>query len=532
MVLTPGQNPLPGIGFEPGGDSVEVGVGEGGGMDVDRDIRSGGEVAEVGEQTVGDIGEGVGDVDTEHVDHLGVGRLRNPMRRKRTREPRIGKLCPAGQYGQPGRRPAELARHRDDVALDRTGAGDRALAPEITEGRHRDHQLIAVHQVPARDGTARARRLDPQTVGDALDDPDRGVGRTTERHDETGGTRPHRHHVGGVLRDGLATDIGRRRPVEPEMPALDEHVGTHHEPSVGRGEQRGVVAGTEQHLRALLTTGVDPVDHGEFTQLTHRPRPAVLADDRLLPAVLPTDEIATTVPFRRRSGTTDGARRRRRGKDHAAMAESSDPTADDRDEATAPEDTAEPSALRETSPGTESAADSQYSPALIATAVALPIVLIVGVLVAAFLILRAPIEREPLALGSVPAPAAEGPACAALMPALPADLGDYTKSTLREPAPLATRAWQLPEGGEPIVLRCGLDRPLEFNRASPLQEVDGVTWFQIRDDAAAVGTWFAVDRETYIALTIPDGSGTAAVQTVSDTIAATLPPQPIKPGEL
>ncbi|KAF0835910.1 DUF3515 domain-containing protein [Nocardia caishijiensis] len=214
------------------------------------------------------------------------------------------------------------------------------------------------------------------------------------------------------------------------------------------------------------------------------------------------------------------------------MAESSDPTADDRDEATAPEDTAEPSALRETSPGTESAADSQYSPALIATAVALPIVLIVGVLVAAFLILRAPIEREPLALGSVPAPAAEGPACAALMPALPADLGDYTKSTLREPAPLATRAWQLPEGGEPIVLRCGLDRPLEFNRASPLQEVDGVTWFQIRDDAAAVGTWFAVDRETYIALTIPDGSGTAAVQTVSDTIAATLPPQPIKPGEL
>ncbi|NKX91423.1 DUF3515 domain-containing protein [Nocardia coubleae] len=229
------------------------------------------------------------------------------------------------------------------------------------------------------------------------------------------------------------------------------------------------------------------------------------------------------------------------------MAESSDPTADDRDEATGPEDTAEPSALRKASPGAEAAddashdddsaddtpaADSQYSPALIATAVALPIVLIVGVLVAAFLILRAPVEREPLALGPVPAPAADGPACAALLPALPADLGDYTKSTLAEPAPPATRAWQLPEGGEAIVLRCGLDRPLEFNRASPLQEVDGVKWFQIRDETAKTGTWFAVDRETYIALTVPDGSGTAAVQTVSDTITATLPAQPINPGEL
>ncbi|MEU4415197.1 DUF3515 domain-containing protein [Nocardia salmonicida] len=176
--------------------------------------------------------------------------------------------------------------------------------------------------------------------------------------------------------------------------------------------------------------------------------------------------------------------------------------------------------------------ESHHSPALIATAVALPVVLIVAVLVAAFIALRAPIEREPLALGPVPAPAADGPACQTLLPALPAELGDYTKATLVEPSPPATRAWQLPDGGDPITLRCGLDRPLEFNRASPLTVIDGVKWFQVRDEVGKTGTWFAVDRETYIALTVPDGSGTSAVQSVSDIITANLPAREPTPGEL
>ncbi|MEU4649903.1 DUF3515 domain-containing protein [Nocardia fluminea] len=241
-----------------------------------------------------------------------------------------------------------------------------------------------------------------------------------------------------------------------------------------------------------------------------------------------------------------------------------DSTPEDRDEASTPDDTATadakssvdeprsgdepisdedaqavPAAATALDDDTDGQADdaaddfeTHHSPALIATAVALPVVLIVAVLVAAFIALRAPVEREPLALGPVPAPAADGPACQALLPALPAELGDYTKATLVEPAPPATRAWQLPDGGDPITLRCGLDRPLEFNRASPLTVIDGVKWFQVRDEAGKTGTWFAVDRETYIALTVPDGSGTSAVQTVSDTINANLPAREPTPGEL
>jgi hypothetical protein len=191
-----------------------------------------------------------------------------------------------------------------------------------------------------------------------------------------------------------------------------------------------------------------------------------------------------------------------------------------------------PSASASSAPDTEDAQTRSYPPALVAAAIALPVALVVGVLVAAVLALRTPVEREPLVLGPVPAPAAEGPACTTLLPALPIDMGDYTKSTLVEPAPVGTRAWQRKDGGEPIVLRCGLDRPLEFNRASALQIVNGVQWFEARDPASKASTWFAVDRETYIALTIPDGSGPTPLQAVSDTITAQLPAQPIDPGPL
>ncbi|QLY29970.1 DUF3515 domain-containing protein [Nocardia huaxiensis] len=197
------------------------------------------------------------------------------------------------------------------------------------------------------------------------------------------------------------------------------------------------------------------------------------------------------------------------------------------------EPTVEQSPDSGTQPAEEDDFSTQRSPALIATAVALPIALVVGVLVAGVMASKNP-AREPLALGSVPAPTAEGPACSALLPALPGSLGDYTTAELREPAPVATKAWQKPEGGEPIVLRCGLDRPLEFNRASPLQIVNGVNWFEVRDETSGVtsGTWFAVDRGTYIAVTMANDAGPTPLQDISESIKKAIPEQPLDPGPL
>lgn len=194
---------------------------------------------------------------------------------------------------------------------------------------------------------------------------------------------------------------------------------------------------------------------------------------------------------------------------------------------------------RDASAATESAAEQtsddagpQLHPALIATAVALPVALIVVVLVIAVMS-RQSTGREPLALGSVPAPAASSQDCTTLLAALPDSLGDdYTKSELAQPAPPAAAAWQLPGGGDPIVLRCGLDRPLEFTKASALQVVNGVNWFEVRDQTSGVtsGTWYAVDRGTYIAVTMPAKAGPSPLQEISNAIGKALPAKPLDPG--
>ncbi|QBJ95144.1 DUF3515 domain-containing protein [Rhodococcus sp. ABRD24] len=172
------------------------------------------------------------------------------------------------------------------------------------------------------------------------------------------------------------------------------------------------------------------------------------------------------------------------------------------------------------------------NPALIATAVALPVALVVGVIAAAVIAGRTP-ALEPVGLGPVQAPAAESTECTALMGSLPDKLGSYTRAELRDPAPPATAAWQQPEG-DPVVLRCGLERPPEFDQASALSVVDGVQWFEISGAAQGIdaSTWYAVDRGVYVALTVPNGSGPTPLQDASSAVAQTLPQQTLDPAPI
>jgi hypothetical protein len=172
---------------------------------------------------------------------------------------------------------------------------------------------------------------------------------------------------------------------------------------------------------------------------------------------------------------------------------------------------------------------ARRSPALIAIAVALPVALVVGVLVAAVIAGRDPIQ-EPVALGTVPAPAAESPECAALIAALPENLGDFERAELMDPAPAGAAAWQADDAKE-VVLRCGVDRPLEFNAASPLTVVDAVQWFEVPgEEGLDASTWFAVDRAVYVALTVPHGSGPTPLQDASAAITGALEQRPLDPA--
>jgi hypothetical protein len=188
--------------------------------------------------------------------------------------------------------------------------------------------------------------------------------------------------------------------------------------------------------------------------------------------------------------------------------------------------------------------DDHLSPAAVRAAVALVVLLAVGVVVAS-LVLTSGDEPDagtaptppattartgPVVLVGVDAPDAGSATCARLMKALPTTLPDSGKTLRRlpiaEPAPPAAAAWG-DDNGEPIVLRCGLARPDELTPTAELRVISGVQWLPV--EGADATTWFVVDRAVYVALTVPAGSGTGPLQEVSAAVA-TLPAKFARPG--
>lgn len=165
--------------------------------------------------------------------------------------------------------------------------------------------------------------------------------------------------------------------------------------------------------------------------------------------------------------------------------------------------------------------------ALLIAAVAVAAVAVVAILaIAAVRDGAAP--QQPVAIAAVPAPQADDPGCASLLDALPDQLGDFDRAQTADPTPAGTAAWQRDTAADAIILRCGLDRPVDFVVGAPLQIVDTVQWFRVAE--ADRTTWFAVDRPLYVALTLPADSGPSPIQQLSETIAKVLPAKKIDPA--
>jgi hypothetical protein len=133
----------------------------------------------------------------------------------------------------------------------------------------------------------------------------------------------------------------------------------------------------------------------------------------------------------------------------------------------------------------------------------------------------------PLRIATVPAPQAGDAACRTVLGALPQQLGDYRRAEIAAPVPESVAAWTV-GADRSVVLRCGLHRPADFVVGSPIQVVDHVQWFEVREGERA--TWYAVDRPVYLALTLPPGSGPTPIQELSDLIAEELTAVPIRPA--
>jgi hypothetical protein len=180
-------------------------------------------------------------------------------------------------------------------------------------------------------------------------------------------------------------------------------------------------------------------------------------------------------------------------------------------------------------------ADRRLSPPLIA-ALGLGAALVIGVGIAGVVLgpassvpaassAPAVATTGPLLLVPVDAPQAGSAQCTALLHGLPGTLANGTtplrRRQLAAPAPPAAAAW----GGDPVVLRCGIERPPELTPTSELLDVDGVRWLRVTADGAA--TWYAVDRASVVALTLPGNVGTGPIQDVSTAIGATMPARPV-----
>ncbi|HEX2130307.1 MAG TPA: DUF3515 domain-containing protein [Actinophytocola sp.] len=188
--------------------------------------------------------------------------------------------------------------------------------------------------------------------------------------------------------------------------------------------------------------------------------------------------------------------------------------------------------------------EQQLSPVALRIAAGLVILLVVGVVVASQLVggddtgsdtaadtgttSGAP-RTGPVALVTVDAPEADSAECRALTDALPDELpnaGDTLRRLpLAEPAPPATAAWG-DQVREPVVLRCGLNRPAELTPTSSLRAIDDVQWLMVRGELAE--TWYVVDRGVYVALTVPDHAGTGPLQEISATVGSTLAAAPVR----
>ena len=139
-----------------------------------------------------------------------------------------------------------------------------------------------------------------------------------------------------------------------------------------------------------------------------------------------------------------------------------------------------------------------------------------------------PTRTGPVALVPVPAPSAGSPDCESLVRNLPATLQSgstvLSKAPLAEPAPPASAAWT-DQRSEPVVLRCGLDRPAELTPdTQKLRAITGVQWLPVEGENAT--TWYVVDRPVYVALTVPVDAGTGPLQDISTTIGKVLSRKP------
>ena len=110
--------------------------------------------------------------------------------------------------------------------------------------------------------------------------------------------------------------------------------------------------------------------------------------------------------------------------------------------------------------------------------------------------------------------------CTSLMDEIPDTVGeDYERFAVTEEN---TAAWGA-EGREPIVIRCGVAPPENYEAGAQLQQINEIPWFQdtTLGEGTTAGTWFALGRDTDIAISAPQDVANTALVELGGIISAT-----------
>ncbi len=165
----------------------------------------------------------------------------------------------------------------------------------------------------------------------------------------------------------------------------------------------------------------------------------------------------------------------------------------------------------------------RLSPALIATLVTIPVMVIVGFIV--FAALRSD-NSDSTPVDSYAAESSTPPECSKFLASLPQTFEGYGDKKVS-----GTQAsWPASKDGDPVIVRCGVSRPAELSPTSNLQVVNPVQWF-ITDSIEGSGQAFVcVDHRPYVALWVPVNAGNGPITDVSAAIEQTLPRGPLDFG--
>ncbi|MGC4960150.1 DUF3515 domain-containing protein [Gordonia sp. DT101] len=163
----------------------------------------------------------------------------------------------------------------------------------------------------------------------------------------------------------------------------------------------------------------------------------------------------------------------------------------------------------------------RLSPALIATLVAIPVMVLIGFIT--FAALR-PDDTTPIE--SYATGESSSADCGKLIAALPQTFDGFGDKQVDG----TTVKWPADGDGDAVTLRCGISRPSELSPTSNLQVINPVQWF-ITDTVEGSGqAYVCVDHRPYVAMWIPANAGNGPITDVSAVIEQTLPRGPLDFG--